>query len=155
MAMAQPKPDDTCVIRMTRTFDAPRERVFRAWTEPEQLVKWWGPKGFTVPDHTIDVRPGGAWRTTMRSPEGNDHIVAGVYHEITPPERLVFTWGWETEGPRGHETVVTIELHERDGGTELQLTQELFENETSRDMHHQGWSGCMDSLDDALREGVV
>jgi len=155
MAMAQPKPDDTRVIRMTRTFDAPRERVFRAWTEPEQLAKWWGPKGFTVPDHTIDVRPGGAWRTTMRSPEGNDHVVAGVYREITPPERLVFTWGWETEGPRGHETVVTIELHERDGGTELQLTQELFENETSRDMHHQGWSGCMDSLDDALREGVV
>lgn len=155
MAMAQPKPDDTRVIRMTRTFDAPRERVFRAWTEPEQLAKWWGPKGFTVPDHNIDVRPGGAWRTTMRSPEGNDHIVAGVYREITPPERLVFTWGWETEGPRGHETVVTIEFHERDGGTELQLTQELFENETSRDMHNQGWSGCMDSLDDALREGVV
>ena len=155
MAMAQPKPDDTRVLRITRTFDAPRERVFRAWTEPEQLVKWWGPKGCTVPEHSIDVRVGGAWRTTMRSSEGNEHVVAGVYREITPPERLVFTWAWETEGPRGHETVVTIELRERDGGTELQLTQELFETETSRDMHNQGWSSCMECLDETLREGVV
>ncbi len=155
MAMAQPKPDDTRIIRLTRTFAAPRERVFRAWTEPEQLIKWWGPKGFTVPEHSIDVRVGGAWRTTMRSPEGTNHIVAGVYREITPPERLVFTLGWETEGPRGHETVVTIEFHERDGATELQLTQELFESETSRDMHNQGWSTSLESLDDALREGIV
>jgi uncharacterized protein YndB with AHSA1/START domain len=113
MAMAKPKPDDARVLRLFRSFAAPRDRVFRAFTVPTQMVKWWGPKGFMVPACVLDVRVGGAWHTVMRSPEGQDHIVSGVYQEITPPERLVFTWGWETEGVRGHETIVTIELVHR------------------------------------------
>ena len=90
-----------------------------------------GPKGFTVPACTLDVRAGGTWRTVMRSPEGKDHIVSGVYREITPPERLVFTWAWE-EGKRGYDTVVTIELFETPGGTRLELTHEGFESERPR-----------------------
>jgi uncharacterized protein YndB with AHSA1/START domain len=92
MAMAQAKPNDDLILRQSRSFAAPRERVFRAFTAPSQLAKWWGPKGFTVPACTLEVRVGGAWRTVMRSPEGKDHIVSGVYREITPPARLVFTW---------------------------------------------------------------
>jgi uncharacterized protein YndB with AHSA1/START domain len=155
MAMAQPKRDENRILRLSRIFRVPRERVFRAWIDPEQLVKWWGPEGFTAPACALDVRQGGTWRTTMRSPEGKDHIVSGVYREILPPQRLVFTWGWETDGPRGHETVVTIELFEAPGGTRLELTHEQFESETSRDQHQHGWSGCLDCLEQALAEGAI
>ena len=143
--------DDSLVLRITRHFAAPREQVFRAWTEPARLIRWWGPRGFTVPQWQMDVREGGAWRTTMRSPDGKDHIVSGVYREITPPARLVFTWGWEADGVRGHETVVTIEFLERDGGTELRLTQERFESQELRDRHQQGWSSSLDCLEEALK----
>ena len=155
MAMAQPKPNDACVLRLSRSFAAPRDRVFRAFTAPTQLTRWWGPKGFTVPACTLDVRAGGAWRTVMRSPEGKDHIVSGVYREITPPARLVFTWGWETEGERGHETVVTIELFETPGGTRLELTHEGFETEDSLNAHRDGWSSCLDCLEQALAEEAI
>jgi uncharacterized protein YndB with AHSA1/START domain len=157
MAMAQPKPqpNDALALRLSRSFAAPRDRVFRAFTVPTQLAKWWGPKGFTVPACTMDVRAGGAWRTVMRSPEGKDHIVSGVYQEITPPERLVLTWGWENEGVRGHETVVTIDLFETRGGTRLELTQELFETEDSRNQHRHGWAGCLDCLEEALAAGAI
>jgi uncharacterized protein YndB with AHSA1/START domain len=155
MAMAQPKPDDALILRLSRSFAAPRERVFRAFTAPTQLARWWGPKGFTVPACTLDVRPGGAWRTVMRSPEGKDHIVSGVYREIAPPERLVFTWAWEEDGARGHETVVTIELSETPGGTRLELTHERFETEDSLDRHRHGWSSCLDCLEQALAEGAI
>jgi uncharacterized protein YndB with AHSA1/START domain len=155
MAMAQAKPNDDLILRQSRSFAAPRERVFRAFTAPAQLVKWWGPKGFTVPSCTLEVRVGGAWRTIMRSPEGKDHIVSGVYREITPPARLVFTWGWETEGERGQETVVTIELFERPGGTRLELTHERFESDDSLDRHRHGWSSCLDCLEEALAEGAI
>ena len=70
MTMAQPTPADAPVLRLSRSFAAPRDRVFRAFTAPAQLARWWGPKGFTVPACTLDVRVGGAWRTVMRSPEG-------------------------------------------------------------------------------------
>ena len=166
MAMAQPQPNDTLILNLSRSFAAPRERVFRAFTSPAQLARWWGPKGFTVPACTLDVRAGGAWRTVMRSPEGKDHIVSGVYREILPPERLVFTWAWEEEGsagapparcrlPRGHETVVTIELFEISGGTRLELTHELFATEDSRNAHRDGWSSCLDCLEEALAEGAI
>ena len=93
MTMTHPTPDDAPVLRLSRSFAAPRDRVFRAFTAPAQLARWWGPKGFTVPACTLDVRAGGAWRTVMRSPEGKDHIVSGVYREITPPSV------WSSPGP--------------------------------------------------------
>jgi uncharacterized protein YndB with AHSA1/START domain len=155
MTMTQPTPDDAPVLRLSRSFAAPRDRVFRAFTAPAQLARWWGPKGFTVPACTLDVRVGGAWRTVMRSPEGKDHIVSGVYREITPPERLVFTWAHEEEGTRGHETLVTIELAETPGGTRLELTHEGFESEHARDRHAEGWSSCLDCLEEALADGAI
>jgi len=89
---------------ITRVFDAPRLLVFKAWTEPEHLVRWWGPRGFTTPSCKMDVRPGGAFRFHMRSPEGTDHWLRGAYREIVEPERLVFSWAWEdAESKPGHE----------------------------------------------------
>ena len=155
MATGRAQSEDPQVLRISRSFAAPREQVFRALTEPDQLVKWWGPRGFTVPECALAVRPGGAWRTVMRSPEGRDHIVSGVYREVVPPARLVFTWAWEGEGGRGHETLVTIELHEQGDRTELTLRQETFESESARDQHAHGWASCLDCLEEALAGGAV
>ena len=124
MAAAQGTSEESRVLHMSRRFPARPDRVFRALTRCEELRRWWGPNGFTVPDCALDLRPGGAWRTVMRSPEGQYEVVSGVYREVQPPSRLAFTWGWEREDGRGHETLVTIELHERAGGTLLVLTQE-------------------------------
>lgn len=154
MATARPSTDEGRVLRLTRTLRAPPAQVFRAWTEPAELIRWWGPKGFTIPVYEMDVREGGSWRTVMRSPEGRDHVVSGIYREITPPSRLVFTWGWEEDGVRGHETVVTVELFAVPEGTRLELTQELFESADSRDAHREGWASCLDCLEAALAEGA-
>jgi uncharacterized protein YndB with AHSA1/START domain len=155
MTMAQPQANDSHVLHLTRTFEAPRERLFRAWTDPEWLAKWWGPKGFTTPSCALDARPGGAYRFVMRSPEGKESIVSGVYEEITPPRRLVFTWGWDHNEEREHETRVTVELFEVPGGTRLDLTHEPFATEEARNMHSGGWNGCLDSLQEALAAGAL
>ena len=80
--------DDT-TLRLERIIAASPERLFALWTEPEELIKWWGPEGFTTPKHAIDVRPGGRWRTTMRRPDGTDHTVSGIYRAIEPPRRIL------------------------------------------------------------------
>jgi uncharacterized protein YndB with AHSA1/START domain len=155
MTMAQPRADEGLVLRVARRLPARRELVFRALTEPAQLARWWGPEGFTVPECALDPRPGGAWRTVMRSPEGRNHVVSGVYREILPPARLVLTWGWEGEEGRGHETLVTIELHDQGEATLLELHQEVFESTSSRDQHSYGWGSCLDCLERALSAGEI
>ena len=78
-------------LLITRVFDAPRELVFKAWTDPEQMAQWWGPRGFTNPVCEMDVRPRGALRIVMRAPDGVEHPMTGVFHEVVEPERLSFT----------------------------------------------------------------
>lgn len=143
------------VLRMNRTFNAPLERVFRAFADPEQLVKWWGPESMSVIDHEIDVRVGGAWRTTIRSEGGDDHTMSGVYREISPPHRLAFTWAWERDGERGHETVVTIQLSEDGERTKLAFLQEIFESEEMRDSHQGGWHSSFICLTESLEKGEM
>jgi uncharacterized protein YndB with AHSA1/START domain len=138
---------------ITRAFDAPRALVFKVWTEPERLVRWWGPEGFTVPSCEMDLRPGGAFRFLMRSPEGNDHRLQGVYREIVEPERLVFTWAWVgANGKPGHETLVTVTFAEHGAKTKLTLHQAVFESVESRDSHEEGWTECLDRLAVCLAE---
>jgi uncharacterized protein YndB with AHSA1/START domain len=137
---------------ITRVFDAPRGLVFKAWTEPEHLERWQGaPRGFTVTAHQMEVRPGGAYRVCMRSPEGVDHWLQGVYREIVEPERLVFTHVWlDAQGRPGKETLVTITFAERGGKTELTLHQVGFKSVESRDGHKEGWTSTFDRLADYL-----
>jgi len=135
------------VLRIERLIAAPPERVFALWTEPRELVKWWGPEGFEVPQHALDVRPDGKWRTTMRSPQGTLHTVSGVYRAIEPPRRLVFTWGWDDDnGMRGHETEVTVTFEPAPGGTRLTLLQQTFQDQDARDKHSLGWNSSFDCL---------
>lgn len=142
------------LLVITRLFDAPRELVFAAWTDERSAAQWWGPKGFTSVSCTMDARAGGAWRRVMRSPDGIEHSARGVYHEISPPERLVFTYTWEDAvGNPGHETLVTLTFRDLDGKTELTLRQELFETEAARDDHRGGWSSCLDRFAEYLTQG--
>jgi uncharacterized protein YndB with AHSA1/START domain len=138
-------------LKLVRRFATKPEQVFRAFADPKRLVRWWGPEGYTVPVCEMDVRPGGRWLTTMREPEGGDHTVSGVYREVEAPTRLVFTWAWHENGVRGHETVVTIALKPHGSGTELTLTQGVFETSEGSRMHGQGWSSSLDCLAEYLR----
>lgn len=135
------------VLEMERLIPAPPERVFEYWTEPELVAKWFGPGDFDVPSSQLDLRPGGKWRTTIRSPEGKLRTVSGVYNTIDPPRRLVFTWAWDDDdGVRGHETQVTVTLEPTPGGTRLRLVQEDFQNREIRDRHNGGWASSLSKL---------
>jgi uncharacterized protein YndB with AHSA1/START domain len=131
---------DDKVLRMERVIAATPERLFELWTDPEELAKWWGPEGFTTPTYSMDVRPGGRWHTTMRRPDGSEHVVSGIYRAIEPPKRLVFTWGWDDDaGMRGHETEVTVTFEPAPGGTRMRLVQQTFVDSDSRNRHEHGW----------------
>jgi uncharacterized protein YndB with AHSA1/START domain len=136
---------------VTRVIDAPRALVFRAWTQPEHVARWWGPKGFTVTHCEMDVRVGGAYRCAMRSPQGTEYWKRGVYREIVEPERVVFTFAWEQpDGSLEHEllTTVTFEAHGRK--TRLTLRQGVFETTGRRDDHVTGWSSTLERLAEYL-----
>lgn len=148
MASPQPIPETTLLI--SRTLPARREEVFRAWTDPQALARWFAPSDeykTTVP--VFDFRPGGRYRIVMRK-DGEDHIVCGVFHEIRGPEKLVFTWRWETKPME--DTFVTVELHDRGASTELVLVHERLTPVDFRDRHEHGWIGCLDQLGRYLSE---
>jgi uncharacterized protein YndB with AHSA1/START domain len=132
------------VIR--RTFDAPRELVWKAFTELERARQWWGPKDFTVPVLEMDMRPGGAWHAVMRSPDGKEYPQSGVYREIVPPERLVFTLIWDDEGPDS-EMLCTFTFAERGNKTEMTFRKGPFTSEKRRKGEEEGWNECFDRLE--------
>jgi len=142
VAAAKENPD----LLITRVFDAPRQLVYEAWTKLEHLERWQGaPEGFTVTFQEVDLRPGGAFRLCMRSAEGIDHWLQGVYREVVEPERLVFTHTWlDSERKPGIETVVTIVFTEHCGRTELALYQTGFKSDQVRDGHQVGWTSMLD-----------
>lgn len=142
-------------LTISRVLEAPPRLVFMAWTKPEHLVHWWGPRGFTVPSLSVDLRPDGAFRACLRAPDGVDHWVRGNYRDLEPPARLAFTWAWENEqGEPGHETLVTVTLEPEGTKTKLTLHQALFETVTARDGHEDGWTQCLDRLAEFLGGGV-
>jgi uncharacterized protein YndB with AHSA1/START domain len=144
--MTDDQPADT--VTLTRIIDAPREEVFRAWTEPEQIRRWWGPGEFTCPSAEIDLRPGGSYRLTMQPTEGDPFIVAGTYREVDPPARLVYSWRWET-GPAadGSESLVRIDFQDRGGQTELVLTHTDFPESHGPAPYQMGWEGGLEKFE--------
>lgn len=138
-------------LRLERLIAAPPERVFAHWVEPALLVKWWGPEGYDIPDHALDIRPGGHWRTTMRSPDGKLHVVSGLYRRIEPPRHLAFSWAWEENGARGHETEVEVSFEPAPGGTRLTIVQKEFATAHSRDLHAQGWGSTLNCLAETVK----
>ncbi len=119
MNTQQPKTMERELI-ITRILDAPREPVFRAWTDPAHLARWWGPKGFTNPVCEADVRPGGALRIVMRGPDGSEYPMKGVFQEVVSPERLVFTnIAVDADGKHLLEGVTQVTLAEQSDKTKL------------------------------------
>jgi uncharacterized protein YndB with AHSA1/START domain len=140
------------VLVITRIFDAPRSLVFKAWTEPEHMVNWFGPRGFTSKVLKNDLRPGGAYRIHMRGPDGDDHWSQGVFREVVPPERLVMVGSWaDADGkPTRPETTLTLLFEDVGGKTRLTLHNAVFESVTARDLHEGGWSTSLDCLAEYL-----
>ena len=136
---------------ITRVFDAPRELVFKAWTDKQHAMMWWGPKHHPATQVDMDVRPGGRWRHCLKSVEtGKDLWHRGSFLEVVPPERLVFTFAWEEAGKRGLETLVTVKFEELGGQTRMTLHQTPFQSLGERDGHGEGWSSAFDRLEEHL-----
>ena len=133
---------DERVLRLNRHYQAPREIIFRAWTDPSWLVRWMGPQGCSI---------GGALKIAIRNSEGVDHWAHGKYQVIEAPARLSFTWQWEQEDRTlGHEMLIEIEFLDQNGETELVFTQTRFPTDESREQHEGGWTSAFESLADAL-----
>ncbi len=133
-------------LRIVRTFDASPEMVYQAWTDPRVLKRWLGPTPeFSTPIVEADLRIGGAYRIGMESPEGQLYVAAGVYQEIVPNEKLVFTWRWENDRS-SPETLVTVEFKKSGPNTELVFTHENFATEELAKDHQEGWEGALSKL---------
>ena len=130
-------------VVITRIFDAPRELVFKAWTDPAHLAKWFGPRDFTATIIEADIRTGGTYHFHMRGPNYDDHW-RGVYREVVPPERLIFSW------PR-HESDVKLTFEDVGGKTRLTLHHGVFPTIESRDQHNTGWNSALDCLAEHLK----
>ncbi len=140
---------------LIRVFEAPRALVYEMWTKPEHLAHWSCPKGYTIVHQNGDCRPGGKWRSCMRSPDGKDLWLGGVYRELVRDQRLVFTHVWDqADGEPGHETVVTVLLENHARGTKMTFQQELFDSKANRDGHADGWTQCFDRLDGHLKSAA-
>jgi uncharacterized protein YndB with AHSA1/START domain len=150
--MKNPSLTPGIVLEMRRTIRTSREKAFHAWTDPDQLRQWFAvAEEFTTPIAEVDLRVGGRYRLGMKAPGDSPLlIVGGVYQEILPPQKLVFTWQWESAHPSEPETLVTVEFYEREGVTEVVLRHERFEDALQRNKHGEGWSGCLDHLERLL-----
>jgi uncharacterized protein YndB with AHSA1/START domain len=125
----EPEPTEDREIVVTRVLDAPRDLVFKAWTDQRHVGHWWGPTGFTLTNHEMDVRPGGVWRFTLHGPDGTDYPNRIVYREVTPPERLVYSHGSEDDPDQFQ---VTVTFTEQGNRTMLTL-HSLFPTAAARD----------------------
>lgn len=135
-------------LQIKKFINAPKEKIFNAWTHPEQIKRWFAPGNMTVPFAEGEAVIGGHYKIQMKNDKNEIFTTYGQYKEIIPNQKLVFTWGWE--GPDRHETLVTLELTERDGGTELTLTHERFIDAAQKNHHAEGWEGCLANLADRI-----
>jgi uncharacterized protein YndB with AHSA1/START domain len=137
---------------ISRVFNAPRELVFRMWTDPRHALHWWGPRDYPAVHMEMDPRPGGQWRHCLRSvADGRELWQHGVFTEVVPPQRLAFTFTWEEDGERGLETLVTVTFEDENGKTRMTFRHAPFQSVAERDGHHGGWSSTFDRFDVYLR----
>jgi uncharacterized protein YndB with AHSA1/START domain len=144
MAREQLSPETT--LKLRRTFQAPRERVFRAWTDPLEFGRWFAPsEEYSTIVPVLELHVGGKYTVEMHHQGGNIHRVSGTYREIKPPEKIAFTWLWEHD-PGTDESLVTIEFRDLGPSTEILLTHEHLPSVEQRDKHEHGWEGCINQL---------
>jgi len=141
-------------LALTRSYPVAPEKVWRAWTDAQTLKKWWGPgPGDAVSVADLDVRVGGRFRIVFGGAQGNENECAGVYKEVVPNRRLVFTWCWPNSTPE-RISLVTIEFRGAGKGTELHFRHEQFFDEQARDGHRRGWTAALEKLDVFLKSST-
>ena len=134
-------------LELSRVFDAPPILVFKAFTKPEHLVRWWGPKDFSTTVEKLEFHEGGSYRFTIHGPNDRHHRMSGVFREIVEPKKIVFTFAWVDEkGEPGDETLITVTLEAEGNGTRLIFRQEPFDDAKNRDSHAEGWGEVLDKL---------
>ena len=131
-------------LTLKRRLKASPEAVYAAWTDPEKIVRWFGPDSGPVEHAEFDVRVGGQYSIGFRTEDGEQHYVSGVYREVVPNERLSFSWAWRSTPER--VSLVTVLIKPDGAGSLLTLNHEKFFDEKARDDHREGWSGCLDKL---------
>jgi uncharacterized protein YndB with AHSA1/START domain len=137
------------VLRIERTFDAPVERVFEAWTSEEVLRRWLhGMPGGDTPTAEVDLRVGGRIRIVMRDPSGAESGATGEYSMVDPPHRLVFTWVWDDQPDQPQ--LIELEFSERDGRTTVVMTNSSIPTDERWESQRRGWNVCYDNLDRVL-----
>lgn len=138
-----------------RTIRAPVDRVFDAWTRPEQLRRWWGPRPVTCTAAEVDLRVGGAYRIANLLPDGTVLWIFGEFEIVEPPRRLAYTWAVERVGATGpsRRSRVTVRFEPREEHTEVIVVHEQIENEETRVDHQRGWNGCIDNLEAMFAPG--
>lgn len=139
-------------LEIRRHYPVAPENVWRAWTDPQAIKRWWGPRaGEPVSLAELEVRVGGRFRIVFGGPDGKAHEAQGVYREVVPNRKLVFTWTWPRSTPE-RESLVTIVFRAVPRGTDLEFRHEKLFDETVRDNHLRGWSGALDKLGRMLQE---
>jgi uncharacterized protein YndB with AHSA1/START domain len=139
---------DKVSLEIKRLIKAPRDRVYAAWTDPAQLKQWFGPENVETHDLIADVRVGGKFRWDLTNSEGEKMTCRGEYRDLQPGKRIVFTWQWDDDEVwENHTSIVTVELSDREDGTELRLTHQQLPNEESRDGHTAGWNSALNKLE--------
>jgi uncharacterized protein YndB with AHSA1/START domain len=135
-------------VTVSRVIPGAREDVFRAWTEPEQIKRWFGPGEFHTPEAEVDLRPGGGYRFVMVAPGGNPMPIIGTYHEIDEPALLVYTWKWEVEGMGDDESLVRVEFNDAgEDRTEIVITHSRYPAEHTAEPYRMGWEGGLDKVE--------
>jgi uncharacterized protein YndB with AHSA1/START domain len=135
-------------VEIKRFVKAPRDRVYAAWTDPAQLKKWFGPENVQTREIVAEARVGGTFRWDLIDSDGDELTMRGEFRELKSNEKVVFTWQWQDdEDWENHISIVTVDLKDADGGTELRLTHEQLPNEDSRDGHNRGWNSALDKLE--------
>lgn len=137
--------DTKPALTLKRRLKAPPEKVYEAWTKPAQMMRWWGGNNEASRTAETDLRVGGRFRVGFKGDNGEQHDVSGIYKEVTPYSRLVFSWAWRTTPER--ESQVTIDIKPDADGSLLTLTHEQFFSEKARDDHAHGWGLGLDQLE--------
>jgi uncharacterized protein YndB with AHSA1/START domain len=149
-AMAPPEPPPATRLRLEKLLRAPPERVFGAFTDAEQLRRWWGPFGFTVASLQFDAAEGTDYRITMQPPEGDVFHIRGTFRAVAAPRRLSYTFIYEEPDPDDQETLVTLTFDPNDAGTRLVLDQAPFKTAARLELHRDGWTDTLERLEQSL-----
>jgi uncharacterized protein YndB with AHSA1/START domain len=141
-------------LEIKRLLPAAPSVTFAAVSEPDELAKWWGPQGFTIPSMEFDPRVGATYRIEMQPPEGDSFYLVGEFRDVDPPARLAFTFEWEDPDPDDADTLVELSFRDLGGSTALALTQGPFKTEARRSLHRDGWSDSFDKLEHLMSAGT-